>query len=355
MAGTVGQFLLRRRGTDGSGRGWHWTDIVTWVWLIGGLFLMFGPALWLVASSFKTPAALAEFPPALLPYVTQEVTVEGYERPLLLYDATLEDGSVRRLAEVRRIGLVSQMVDPVTPGEIVRVDISKRAPVRVIHFDTRNYTEPFLHFDFFTYLRNSVFVTVMATVITLLVNSMAAFALSKYRFRGRTAVMLVILATLMVPLSVILVPLYSIISALNLFNNLWGVILPTVATPTGVFLLRQYMLTIPDELLDAARMDKASEWQIYWRIILPLAAPALAVLGIFSVVWRWNDFLWPLIVLSRKELYTLQVGLNVYSGELNVQWHYILAMTVVTMIPVVLVFVFLQRFITTGIAGQGIK
>ena len=91
------------------------------------------------------------------------------------------------------------------------------------------------------------------------------------------------------------------------------------------------------------------------RIVLPLTAPALAVLAIFSVVWRWNDFLWPLIVLSRKELYTLQVGLNTYAGELNVQWHYILAMTVVTMIPVVLVFVFLQRFITTGIASAGIK
>jgi ABC-type Fe3+ transport system permease subunit len=108
------------------------------------------------------------------------------------------------------------------------------------------------------------------------------------------------------------------------------------------------MLTIPDELIDAARMDNASEWQIYWRIVLPLAAPALAVLAIFSVVWRWNDFLWPLVVLSRKELYTLQVGLNTYAGELNVQWHFILAMTVVTMIPVVLVFIFLQRYITTG-------
>ena len=209
--------------------------------------------------------------------------------------------------------------------------------------------------DFLLYLRNSVFVTAIATLITLLTNSMAAFALSKYKFRGRDAVMLLIVATLMVPLSVILVPLYSVVSAVGLFNSLWGVILPTVATPTGVFLLRQYMLTIPDELIDAARMDHASEWQIYWRIMLPLAAPALAVLAIFSVVWRWNDFLWPLVVLSRKELYTLQVGLNTYAGQLNVQWHYILAMTVVTMIPVVLVFVFLQRYITSGIAGAGLK
>ena len=209
--------------------------------------------------------------------------------------------------------------------------------------------------DFLRYLWNSVFVTVMATIITLLTNSMAAFALSKYQFRGRSTVMMLIVATLMVPLSVIIVPLYSVISAMGLFNSLWGVILPTVATPTGVFMLRQYMLTIPDELIDAARMDKASEWQIYWRIVLPLTAPALAVLAIFSVVWRWNDFLWPLIVLSRRELYTLQVGLNTYAGELNVQWHFILAMTVVTMIPVVLVFIFLQRFITTGIAGAGLK
>ena len=238
---------------------------------------------------------------------------------------TLEDGSEATLAEVRRIGVVSQMVDPAKPGEIVKVNIANRTPVRQMSFALEIYTEPFVHFDFVRYLWNSVFVTVTATLITLVVNSMAAFALSKYEFRGRTFAMLLILATLMVPLSVIMVPLYSIVSALGLINNLWGVILPTVATPTGVFLLRQYMLTIPDELIDAARMDKASEWQIYWRIVLPLAAPALAVLGIFSVMWRWNDFLWPLIALSRKELYTLQVGLNIYSGELNVQWHFILA------------------------------
>jgi alpha-1,4-digalacturonate transport system permease protein len=345
------EFLFRRKG----GKGWHWTDIVTWVWLIVGLFVMFGPAVWLTASSFKSPAALAEFPPTILPYVTQKVTVEGHDKPLDLYTATLEDGSTATLAEVRRIGTVSQMVDPEKPAEIIKINIAKRTPVRQISFATENYTEPFTHFDFVRYLWNSVFVTVTATLITLVVNSMAAFALSKYEFRGRTFAMLLILATLMVPLSVIMVPLYSIVSALGLFNNLWGVILPTVATPTGVFILRQYMLTIPDELLDAARMDKASEWQIYWRIILPLTAPALAVLAIFSVVWRWNDFLWPLIVLSRKELYTLQVGLSIYSGELNVQWHFILAMTVVTMIPVVLVFLFLQRFITTGIAGTGLK
>jgi alpha-1,4-digalacturonate transport system permease protein len=115
------------------------------------------------------------------------------------------------------------------------------------------------------------------------------------------------------------------------------------------------MLTIPDELIAAARIDGASEWRIYWQVMLPLAAPALAVLTIFSVMWRWNDFLWPLIVLSKNELFTLQVGLNSFQGELNVKWNYILAMTVMTLLPISAVFAFLQKYITTGISSTGLK
>ena len=189
---TIARFVFRRRG----GRGWHWTDVVTWIWLIGGLLVMFGPAVWLVGSSFKTPAALAEFPPTILPYASKTATVEGYDKPLALYEVAQPDGSTKVLAEVRRIGTVSQMVDPANPGEIVKVNIADRSPVRTLSFATSNYTEPFTHFDFLRYLWNSVFVTVMATLITLVVNSMAAFALSKYEFRGRHLAMLVILATL---------------------------------------------------------------------------------------------------------------------------------------------------------------
>lgn len=115
------------------------------------------------------------------------------------------------------------------------------------------------------------------------------------------------------------------------------------------------MLTIPNELMDSARIDGASEWRIYSQIILPLAKPALAVLTIFSVMWRWNDFLWPLIVISRSELFTLQVGLASFQGELNVQWNLILAMTVLTLLPITIVFALLQRHITTGIATTGLK
>ena len=149
--------------------------------------------------------------------------------------------------------------------------------------------------------------------------------------------------------------MFLIITTLDWNNSLIGVIVPTVATPTGVFLLRQYMLTLPDELLDAARVDGASEWRIYWQIILPLSAPAIAVLAVFSVMWRWNDFLWPLIVLTEPEKFTLQLGLNLFQGQFDIQWQFLLAMTVLTLLPVTLIFAFLQRFITTGIATTGIK
>jgi len=261
----------------------------------------------------------------------------------------------REMAMVRRVGIKAQMVDPANPGPPVSVDTREMSPVQKLTIATQNFTDPLTQFNFLTFLKNSVFVTVVATVLTLIVNAMAAFALSKYRFRGEKAIFVLIISTLMIPLTVVMVPAYLVIVGVGLVDNLWGVIIPTVATPTGVFLLRQYMLTIPDELIEAARVDAASEFRIFWRIILPLTAPALAVLAIFSVLWRWNDFLWPLIVLSSRENFTLQVGLNAFQGEFSVQWHYILAMTFLSLAPVTVVFLFLQRYITTGIAGTGMK
>ena len=347
---------VRRMLTLRRGRGrLHVTDVLSYGYLLAGIVVMFGPVVWLVASSFKTQAGLLQFPPTFLPYAQETATVPGYDEPLPLYDVRVDGGGVERLAQVRRIGLQAQMVDPDEPGEPVPVAIDAREPVRQLQLATSNYLDPLQRFDFLVYLRNSVVVTLTATVITLLINSMAAFALAKYRFRGRHAIFLIIIATLMIPISVILVPVYLVITEVGWVNNLWGVIIPGAATPTGVFLLRQYMLTIPDGLLDAGRIDGASEWRLYWQIVLPLSLPAMAVLAIFSIMWRWNDFLWPLIVLTRSELFTLQVGLNAFQGELNVQWHYVLAMTVLTLLPITLVFAFLQRFITTGVASTGVK
>jgi alpha-1,4-digalacturonate transport system permease protein len=345
------KFLTRTRG---RGR-LDLTDWLTFGYLILAVFLMFGPVLWVGLSSFKTEAALQEYPPTFLPFAPSTVVVEGYEEPLQLFRVTAGEHEGKVLAQVRRIGLMRTMVDPANPGETLQVPINDTVPERELKLATENYTSLFDRFNFGLYFWNSVFITVIATIITVLFNSMAAFALAKYQFRGRTFVFVLIIATLMVPPTINLVPIFLVVSELGLVNSPWGVIWPAVATPTGVFLLRQYMLTIPDDLLDAARMDHASEWKVYWRIVLPLTAPALAVLVIFSVMWRWNEFLWPLIVLNRSEEFTLQLALNSFQGELQTSWSSVLAMTVLTLLPITLVFALLQKYITTGIAQSGVK
>lgn len=246
--------------------------------------------------------------------------------------------------------------------EVVRVPTDGAVATRTFEPAWGNYTEPLtgrafgVNVDFAACFTNSVLVTIIATLLTLLINSMAAFSLSKYRFTGKSVFFIVILATLMVPPTITLVGVFKAINATGLSGSIWGVIIPGAATPAGVFLLRQYMLTIPDELLEAARMDAASEWKIYWRIILPLALPALAALGILSVIWRWNDLILPMVAIATtKEAYTIQLCLLEFRGEHLSQEHYRLAMTVVSLIPTTLVFVFLQKYITTGIANTGGK
>jgi alpha-1,4-digalacturonate transport system permease protein len=246
-------------------------------------------------------------------------------------------------------------------GGIVKLPVNEIILNKSLKPSWINYTDPLTKnvlgsFDAVRCINNSLFVTIVATLITLLINSMAAFALSKYRFNGQIIFFVIILATLMVPASVLIVGIFKMVTMTGLSGSLWGVIIPGAATPTGVFMLRQYMLTIPDELLEAARMDAASEWTIYWRIIFPLALPAIVVLGILSIIWRWNDLILPMIAVSTtKAAYTIQLCLLDFNGEYIAREHYGLAMTVVSLVPTTLVFVFLQKYITTGIASTGIK
>ena len=334
---------------------YHWTDYFSYFYLFLGVFLMFGPIIWLGLSSVKSLAGIQEYPPTILPLSQIQVEVDGYEKPLSLYNVTLEDGTTTELAEIKRVGITSKMVDPKDTEKTYKIPIDKREKIREFSVQWDNYLDPLRKYNFLLYFKNSIFVTVIATIITLIINSMAAYALSIYEFRGKNIALVFVIGTLLIPLTIILVPVFYVIANFGMINSLWGVILPGAATPTGVFLLRQYMLTLPRELIEAARMDHASEWAIYWRIVLPLSIPAIAVLAIFSIMWRWNDFLWPLIVLSKSEVYTLQIALNAFHGELTSQWNYVLAMTMVTLLPIALIFTYLQKFITTGIASTGMK
>lgn len=358
--GLIG-FLTATRGDRAAGKRVGIHDILTWAYLAFGLLVILGPVIWTVLSSLKSEEALDRFDTRALPYSQIVAPIEGLgDKPL--YTHTDEAGVTR---EVVKTGPTRAQVE-VAPTDALDAtfEVGRRelVPSEEVALAAENYLDPLLqragasHFNIGRLLGNSIFVTVVATLITLLINSMAAFALSKYEFRGRLTFMLLIIATLLIPPTIILVSLFFVVWMFGISGTLWGVIIPAAATPTGVFLLRQYMLTIPDELLEAARMDAASEWKIYWRIVLPLSLPALAVLAILSVIWRWNDFLWPLIVLiSDPSVHTIQIGLTAFSGENETAYHYILAMTVVSLIPITLVFGFLQRYITTGIATTGMK
>jgi alpha-1,4-digalacturonate transport system permease protein len=235
-------------------------------------------------------------------------------------------------------------------------DLSSRPPkILPSHWAFSNYTEAFKMYNYKRYFANSVIVTSVATILTLVINSMAAYAFAKYNFRGRDGLFVLTLAMIMIPLQVILIPIYLVVSSLGLVNTYWGMIIPAAATPTGVFIIRQYMLTIPDELIEAARIDGAGEFRIFARIVLPLCRPALAVVAIFSILWRWNDFLWPLLIAQKEELYTLPVALALLNGQLVVPYNIVLAMSVMSIIPVLFMFVFMQRQIIQGIAQTGIK
>lgn len=222
-------------------------------------------------------------------------------------------------------------------------------------FSLENYTGALESFAFGTYLLNSTLVTVGATVLTLVINTMCAYGLAKYNFRGRNLLFVLVLATIMVPLQVILIPVYQMAAQLGLVNSLWGMIIPPAATPTGVFLLRQYMLSLPDELIEASRIDGAGEFRTFLQIIIPLCGAPIAVVTIFSIMWRWNDFLWPLIIAQDPAKYTLPVALAQFNSQLVVPFNYILAMSVVSMLPVIIMFLFLQRYIVLGIANSGLK
>ena len=349
--GRVFSFLTATRG---KGR-LHWTDWVSHTYLIFGIFLMFAPVVWLVLSSFKSANELDRFPPRFLPYAQETVDIDGLDEPLLAFTVIDGDLAGQVVGQTRRAAGRAEAIVPANPNERIRLTVDQLEPIEGVAFATENYTQLFDRFNFLRFFWNSTFITITATLLMLLVNSMAAFALSKYEFKGRTSVLLIAIGTLMIPQTVVLVPLFLIVTELGMFNSLWGVIIPGAATPTGVFLLRQYMITIPDEILDAARMDKASEWKIFWRIIIPLSAPAIAVLAILAIMWRWNDFLWPLIVLTRTENFTLQLALNSFQGELQTDWPSLLAMTVLTLLPIAAVFMFLQKYIATGIASTGGK
>jgi multiple sugar transport system permease protein len=260
--------------------------------LIAGLVIMAVPFVWMILGSFKTTSELRQYPPTWIPE------------------------------------------DPTSA----------------------NYRDLFDRLDFQRFFFNSVIVALAVTAGNLVFCSMLGYALAKIEFPGKRALFVIVLSTLMVPAFVTVMPLFVIVSNLNLVNTHAGLILPFLAGGFGVFLMRQYILGIPDDLLDAARVDGAGEYTIFFRIVLPLCGPALATLAVLTFLAQWNSFLWPLVVATTEDMYTLPVALALFAtGQQESNLALQLAGATVVVLPVIVVFFALQRFVIQGIATTGIK
>lgn len=222
-------------------------------------------------------------------------------------------------------------------------------------FTLDQYTALFTRLNVGRYLVNSALVSIGVTLLSTLVNSMAGYAFAKYRFRGRDGLFRLLIASMVIPAQVTMLPLFLMMNRLGLLNTYLGLVIPGMASIFGIFLIRQFVSSIPDSLLEAARMDGASEWRIYRSVVMPLCKPILVTLAIFTFMGTWNDFLWPLIVMTNDTMYTLPVALASLSGEHVQDTELMMAGSVLTVLPVLLVFAVMQKYYISGIIAGGVK
>jgi multiple sugar transport system permease protein len=254
-----------------------------------GAVVMIAPFLWMLSTSFKGGGAIFDYPPTWIP-------------------------------------------DPIT-------------------FD--NFRRVWTVVDFDRYLFNSMVVAIAVTLGEVFTSALAAYAFARLRFPGRDALFLMYLATLMIPGQVTIIPNFILMRYLGWINTYQGLIIPTAFTAFGTFLLRQYFLSIPRELEESARVDGASFFQVWWRIIMPLASPAVATLGVFSFMGAWNSFLWPYIMVSTSDMRTLPVALRSLQSEYGTEWGMMMAGSLIAMLPMLIIFLFAQRYFVRGIATTG--
>ena len=296
----------------------NWKPVVAYVILVPGAILFVAPLAWLISASFQPVGDIFSWPPQWIP---DNPTVEGYR---LFFG----------IADLETQGRASRSAEGVGRWFI-----------------------------------NSAIVATAVTVLQLFFNSLAAYVFAKRRFPGRDVIFVFFLATMMVPPTVTLIPNYLVLKHIPLFggndifglggsgwlDSYYGLILPSTVSAFGIFLLRQYMRSIPDELLDAARIDGASEFRIYWKVVMPLCKPALAAMAIFTFTYTWEDFFWPLVIISDPDLYTAPLGLALFVTKNRASWDMLMAGSVIATLPMVVVFMIFQRNFIRGISLSGLK
>jgi multiple sugar transport system permease protein len=218
-----------------------------------------------------------------------------------------------------------------------------------------NYAEVFRNMNFGVYYKNTIIVTVAKTLGQLVLCSMAAYAFARLNFPLKNFLFLLVLSVLMVPSQVVLIPKFALMRVFGWINTYWAIIVPGVFSAFGTFLLRQFFLTIPRELEEAAKIDGCSIFRIFWNIFVPLSGPALVSLSIFTILASWNDFLWPLVVTTTDDMRLLSIGIASFQGEYRTNYPLLMAASVMATLPILLVFVVLQRYFIEGITLSGIK
>jgi multiple sugar transport system permease protein len=236
-----------------------------------------------------------------------------------------------------------------TNAEVYELSLLPRAPTLA------NYRRLAGASGFPRWFLNSLAIAVITTASVLFFDSLVGYTLAKFRFRGRRIVFLAILSTLMIPTEMLVLPWYVMSKNLGWLDTYWGIMFPGMMTGFGTFLMKQFFESVPDELLEAGRVDGLGEFQIWWRIAMPLVGPALSALAIFTFLGNWTAFLWPLISTTKRELYTLPVGFASFSGEFQREWEMVMAGASVATLPVLLVFILLQKYIVRGVMLAGIK
>lgn len=241
------------------------------------------------------------------------------------------------------------VISVLPPGTTIAEGISSKS------WTLENYQEAWQRGSFLLAFANSTLVAIAVTVFQLLTSALAGYALARLKFRGREAILLLILATLVIPLQILVIPIFLVLKWGHLINTYWALILPTAANGFGIFLMRQYFVTIPIELEEAATLDGANRLQVLWRIILPLSRPALVTLFLFTFIGEWNDLFKPLVFTTRPELRTVQLALAGFQEEFTNSWSLMMAAVVIATIPAVLLFLIGQRQFIRGIGTTGIK
>jgi multiple sugar transport system permease protein len=275
-----------------------------YIFLVSGLVITFTPFFWMFSTSLKSGESIFTFPPQWLP---KKVTFEHYQR---------------------LFGIEPQQVKE-EKGSI--------------------------SLNFAVHFKNSILIAIGITILSLFFNSLAAFAFAKYNFPGKEKIFTLLLATLMIPGQVMMIPVFLLLKILGLLNTYFALLIPGLVSVYGIFLIRQFMVTIPNDLIESARIDGCSDFRIFWYIMLPLCKPILATLAVFTFIGSWNDFIWPLIVMMKESKYTLPVALANLSGEYATDYGLMMAGSVIVVTPIIIVFLFAQRYVIESFATTGLK